>query len=247
MFLTDPVLRRIAADTNDVLPEQQWRHDTATAEPIGDLARLLHKTALDFTDSTTNLDQALTRLGALAETGRRGLAAHAGLYIPGHHQVVTDALAARERHTVLGVTLTACYRAWRNHRPMNEGDERHLLLRRCDPSRGVATLQRKDPDTWLVIPDAEAAAAFDIPYTRSASSARSPAPNGDGRRPPTLPVRIRSRSPRCTPCRSGVSSPRPAGRCCAGGTCATPTPGTTALPHSSPPPNSSTSPTDGAA
>ncbi|MEU4818337.1 hypothetical protein AB0G03_22035 [Micromonospora aurantiaca] len=164
MFLTDPVLRRIAADTNDVLPEQQWRHDTATAEPIGDLARLLHKTALDFTDSTTNFDQALTRLGALAETGRRGLAAHAGLYLPGHHQVVTDALAARERHTVLGVTLTACYRAWRNHRPMNEGDERHVLLRRCDPSRGVATLQRKDPDTWLVIPDAEAAAAFDIPY-----------------------------------------------------------------------------------
>ena len=60
--------------------------------------------------------------------------------------------------------LVTAYRAWRNHRPINDGDERHLLLQRCDPSRGVATLRRTDPHTWLVVPDAEAANAFDIPY-----------------------------------------------------------------------------------
>ena len=73
-------------------------------------------------------------------------------------------LVARERHTVLGAALVACYHAWRNHQPIGDGDERYLLLRRCDPSRGVATLKRNDPHTWLVVPDAEAAGVFDIPY-----------------------------------------------------------------------------------
>lgn len=164
MFLTDPALRRIAADTNDVLPEHLWRHDTATPDPLGDLARILHKTARDFTDSTTNLDQALTRVGVLAETARQGLAARADLHIAGYHQTLTDAIVARERHTVLGAALVACYHAWRNHQPIGDGDERYLLLRRCDPSRGVATLKRNDPHTWLVVPDAEAAGVFDIPY-----------------------------------------------------------------------------------
>ncbi|WFE48884.1 hypothetical protein [Micromonospora sp. WMMD1155] len=164
MFLTDPALRRIAADTNDVLPEHLWRHDTATPDPLGDLARILQKTAIDFTDSTTTLDQALARVGVLAETARQGLAARAGLHIAGYHQTLTDALVASERHSVLGATLVTCYHAWSNHRPIGDGDERYLLLRRCDPSRGVATLQRKNPHTWLVVPDVEAATAFDIPY-----------------------------------------------------------------------------------
>lgn len=164
MFLTDPALRRIAADTNDVLPEQLWRHDTATLDPIGDLARVLHKTAREFTDSTTSLERALTRVGVLADTARQGLAARADLHMAGYHQALTDALTARERHTVLGAGLVTAYRAWRNHRAIGDGDERHLLLRRSDPSRGVATLRFKDQRTWLVVPDAEAAGAFDIPY-----------------------------------------------------------------------------------
>ncbi|MGN9811465.1 hypothetical protein ACTMSW_19175 [Micromonospora sp. BQ11] len=164
MFLTDPALRRIAADTNDVLPEHLWRHDTATPGPLGDLARILHKTAIDFIDSTTNLDQALARVGVLAATARQGIAARADLHLASYPQTLTEALVARERHHVLGAALVTCYHAWRNHRPIADDDERYLLLRRCDPSRGVATLRRNDPHTWLVVPDAEAAGAFDIPY-----------------------------------------------------------------------------------
>ncbi|MEV6694908.1 hypothetical protein AB0M35_25870 [Micromonospora sp. NPDC051196] len=165
MFLTDPALRRIAADTHDVLPEPLWRHDTATLNPIGDLARLLHTTARDFTDSTTALDQALHRVDALAGRGRRGLAASADLHIAGYQQTLTDALAARERHLVLGAILVTAYRAWRNHRPvLGSSDERHLLLYRGDPARGVATLRRREQHTWLVVPDSEAASAFNIPY-----------------------------------------------------------------------------------
>ncbi|MER7457333.1 hypothetical protein [Micromonospora sp. NPDC126480] len=164
MFLTDPALRRIAADTNDVLPEHLWRHDTATLDPTGDLARLLHKTAREFTDSTATLDHALARVGELTATARHGLAARADLHMPGYHQALTDALAARERHIVLGAALVTAYRAWRNHRPVGVGDERHLLLRRSDPSQGVATLRLTDQRTWLVVPDAEAASSFDIPY-----------------------------------------------------------------------------------
>ncbi|MER7471252.1 hypothetical protein [Micromonospora sp. NPDC000018] len=161
MFLTDSALRRIAADTNDVLPEHLWRHDTAA---LGDLARLLHKTAREFTDSTTSLEQALARVGVLAETARQGLATRADLHMAGYHQALTDALVARERHIVLGAALVTAYRAWRNHRSIGDGDERHLLLRRSDPAQGVATLRRKDPRTWLVVPDAEATSAFDVPY-----------------------------------------------------------------------------------
>ncbi|MFI5489234.1 hypothetical protein [Micromonospora echinaurantiaca] len=164
MFLTDPALRRIAADTNDVLPEHLWRHDTATLDPIGDLARILHKTARAFTDSTAALDHALARVGKLSEAARQGLSARADLHMAGYHQAVTDALAARERHIAVGALLLTAYRAWRNHRPVGGGDERHLLLRPGDPSHGVATLRLKDQRTWLVVPDAEAASAFDIPY-----------------------------------------------------------------------------------
>ncbi|MGV9979014.1 hypothetical protein ACWDUH_15165 [Micromonospora wenchangensis] len=165
MFLTDPALRRIAADTNDVLPEHLWRHDTATLDPLGDLARLLHRTARDFTDSTTTLDQTLTRLGALADTTRHRLTSHADGPLTGYPHTLTDVLTAHERHRLLGTLLTACYRAWRSHRPISGTNERHLLLHPGDPSQGVATLRRHPDRTWLVMPDAEAATAFDIPYT----------------------------------------------------------------------------------
>ncbi|MFI7077168.1 hypothetical protein ACIBO1_07735 [Micromonospora sp. NPDC049903] len=165
MFLTDPALRRIAADTNDVLPEPLWRHDTATPDPVGDIARLLHRTAREFTDSTTALDAALTRVDALTSRSRRGLAARADLHVAGYHQTLTDALTARERHLVLGAMLITTYRAWRHHRPALDTDnERYLLLYRGDPANGVATLRRREQDTWQVQPDSNAASAFDVPY-----------------------------------------------------------------------------------
>ncbi|GHJ54437.1 hypothetical protein Nm8I071_37440 [Nonomuraea sp. TT08I-71] len=164
MFLTDPALRRIAADTNEVLPEHLWRHDTATLDALGELARVLHKTALGFNDSTATLDKSLTQLGELAEAARQQLAARADLHLAGYHQALTDALAARERHIVLGAMLITAYRGWRNHRPISAGEERHLLLQPGDPSRGVAVLRPQEPHTWLVFPDTEAATAFDIPY-----------------------------------------------------------------------------------
>ena len=164
MFLTDPVLRRIAADTNDILPERLWRHDTATLDPIGDLARILHKTARDFTDSTEFLDQDLAGLADLAAASRQGLAARADVHVSGYPQALTDVLAARERHTALGAMLITVYKAWRNHRPIHDSNERHLLLYPASPERGVATLRPKDPRTWLVVPDADAASAFGIPY-----------------------------------------------------------------------------------
>jgi hypothetical protein len=164
VFLTDPALRRIAADTNDVLPEHLWRHDTATLDALGDLARLLHRTAREFIDSTTTLDQALARVGLLADAARQGLAARADLHMAGYHQALTDALVARERHIVLGAMLVTAYRGWRNHRPLGDSDERYLLLQPGDPSRGVVVLRQREPRTWLVVPDAEAATAFDIPY-----------------------------------------------------------------------------------
>ncbi|MBO4210921.1 hypothetical protein, partial [Micromonospora echinofusca] len=165
MLLTDPALRRIAADTNDVLPDQLWRHDTATLGPIGDLARLLHHTARAFTDTTTALDTTLTRTATIATTAAHQLDARADLHLPGYQQTLTDALTARERHTTLGAMLVATYRAWRNHRPtLGDSGTRHVLLRPGDPSAGVATLRRREPRTWLVVPDTEAATAFAIPY-----------------------------------------------------------------------------------
>jgi hypothetical protein len=164
VFLTDPALRRIAADTNDVLPEHLWRHDTATLDALGDLARVLHKTALGFNDSTATLDKSLTRLGELAEAAHQQLAARADLHLAGYHQALTDAIAARERHIVLGTMLVTAYRGWRNHRPIGPAHERHLLLQPGDPSCGVAVLNPQEPHTWLVFPDAEAARAFAIPY-----------------------------------------------------------------------------------
>ncbi|MFY1703044.1 hypothetical protein ACN28G_15075 [Micromonospora sp. WMMA1923] len=164
MFLTDPALRRIAADTNDVLPEQLWRHDTATLDPVGDLARILHKTAREFTTSSAALDQALSRLKTLATHARRRLATHADLPVASYDRTAGDALAARERHIFLGALLVTAYRAWRNHRPISTGTEQHLLLYPGDPAHGVATLHLHHDRTWLMVPDTEAADAFAVAH-----------------------------------------------------------------------------------
>lgn len=108
MFLTDPALRRIAAATNDVLPEHLWRHDTAAADALGDLARILHKTALGFNDSTTTLDKALARVGELSEAAQQQLTTRAHLHMAGYRQALTDALAA----TPVGRVPHRCRSLW---------------------------------------------------------------------------------------------------------------------------------------
>ncbi|MFG3690636.1 hypothetical protein [Micromonospora sp. NPDC047740] len=164
MFLSDPALRRIAAETNDVHREHLWRHDTAALDPLSDLARLLHKITLGFNDNTATLDKALARLVEQTEAAQRQLAPHADLHTPSHAQALTDVLAASERHAALADMLVNAYRAWRNHHRSGDSDERYVLLQPGDPTYGVATLRRHAPDAWLVLPDPEAANAFDVPY-----------------------------------------------------------------------------------
>jgi hypothetical protein len=153
VFLTDPALRRIAAATNEVLPEQLWRYDTGGEDAVGDLARILHKTARSYNDTAVYLDKAVQRL-----TGRSRLGA------AGYSEVLPGMLAAMEHHAVLADVLTDAYLAWRRHRAIGGGDERHLLLYFGDPAHGVATLRCTSPYVWLVTADAEAAQAFAVPY-----------------------------------------------------------------------------------
>jgi hypothetical protein len=154
MFLTDPALRRIAAVTNDVLPDHLWRYDTATEDAVGDLARILHRAALGYNNTTAFLEQAVQQLTARPE-----------LRLAGYGHTLPNVLSAVERHGILADLLIDAYRAWRRHRPIERhGDERHLLMRHGDPSQGVAVLRAHGPHTWLVLPDAEAALAFGAPY-----------------------------------------------------------------------------------
>lgn len=154
MFLTDPALRRIAAVTNEVLPEQLWRYDTATEDALGDLARILHRAALGYNNTTAFLDKAVQELTARPE-----------LRLAGYGQALPNVLCAMERHGILADLLIDAYRAWHRHHPIEQHrDERHLLLQPGDPSRGVAVLRAHGPHTWLMLPDAEAAEAFGVPY-----------------------------------------------------------------------------------
>ncbi|MFI9641401.1 hypothetical protein ACIG87_15275 [Micromonospora sp. NPDC051925] len=154
MFLTDPALRHIAAVTNEVLPEHLWRYDTATEDALGDLARILHRTTLGFNNTTAFLDQAVQQLTARPE-----------LRLAGYRHALPNMLAAVERHGILADLLIDAYRAWRRHRPIERhGDEHYLLMQYGDPSRGVGVLRAHGPNTWLVLPDAEAALAFEAPY-----------------------------------------------------------------------------------
>lgn len=156
-FLTDPALRLIAGATNDVLPEHLWRYDTGTEDPMGDLARILHKTARAYNTSSADLDKP----GPRPSFGRRPA---------GTGEAMKDVLAtidrhaAMERHTAITGGLLDLYRAWRRHRPIGDGDERHLLFYPGDPGHGVATLQRLTHNKWQVTADPEAADAFEVPY-----------------------------------------------------------------------------------
>ncbi|MCW6003720.1 hypothetical protein K1W54_03880 [Micromonospora sp. CPCC 205371] len=166
MFLTDPALRRIAAWTGDVWPEHLWRHDTATPGPTGNLAQLLHTITIRFNDNAELLDRLLGTLGHQASNVREATARHTAVPPSGLDRSATDVLDQIGRRVLLEQLLLDAYQAWRTHRQPDRGqDERHLLLRPGDPTFGVATLRRLDPDAWLVSPDAEAAAAFGIPYT----------------------------------------------------------------------------------
>jgi hypothetical protein len=66
MLYDDPALVAIAAITGDALPERLWRYDTATADPVADLAQALHSAAIELTGSTQVLARALAKLGVVA-------------------------------------------------------------------------------------------------------------------------------------------------------------------------------------
>ncbi|MDG4751336.1 hypothetical protein O7630_10320 [Micromonospora sp. WMMD718] len=157
MFLADPALRLIAASTNDVLPEQLWRYDTGTEDAFGDLARILHKTAMAYNTSSADLDSPAPRRSLGIRPAGTGAAMQDVL-------ATIDQRVALERHTVITGSLLDLYRAWRRHRPLNDGEQRHLLLCSGDPGHGVATMQRFTHRQWRVTADAEAAQAFAVPY-----------------------------------------------------------------------------------
>lgn len=157
MFLADPTLRLIAGTTNDVLPAQMWRYDTGSEDALGDLARILHKTAMAYNASCAELDNPAPRPTSASQAAGTGEAMSAVLATINRH-------AAWERHNIITGGLLDLYAAWRRHRSINDGDERHLLLRPRDPGHGVATLQRAAHNMWTVTADAEAADAFGVPY-----------------------------------------------------------------------------------
>lgn len=153
-FLNDPALRHIAATTGDVLPEQLWRYDTGSEDALGDLARILHKTAHSYNRAVASLDRAVQLLTHRPDARAAGL----GKVLPGM-------TTATEQHAVLADVLTDAYLAWRRHHPISDaGVQRHLLLYPRDLTHGVVTLWPSSAYVWLVSPDAEAAHAFGIPY-----------------------------------------------------------------------------------
>jgi hypothetical protein len=182
VFLTDPALRHIAAQTGDVWPEHIWRHDTATPGPVGVLATLLHKVTLRFNDNAEQLERLLDRLGQLVTILREMTARYARVPQSDLGLCATDVIDQLGRRALLEQLLLNAYQAWRAQAAPEAGkEERHLLLRPGDPTFGVVTLHRFDDTTWLVTPDAEAAAAFVIPY--AARLVGEVAEHSDGFRP----------------------------------------------------------------
>jgi len=165
VFLSDPALRRIAGCTGDVWPEHVWRYHTADPDVLGELARLLHSTTQEFIESFGHLDRLLSQVHEHASMATDQLRERAVPEPPYRLRVLMlDLRDQQERHNVLDQMLLNAYRAWRQQRPVQFLTVRHLLLRPGDPSFGVATLQQAGAYTWLVTADAQAAAAFDIPY-----------------------------------------------------------------------------------
>jgi hypothetical protein len=163
----DPALVAIAAITGDALPERLWRYDTATADPVADLAQALHSTAIEFTGTTQVLARALAKLGEQCQRQLATLTSRAALARP--HGLDTDSVhlvQLLERHDTLRETLLASYTLWRRHRPASRDPRiRYLLTRPYDPTGGVLTLATPDDgESWLVCPDAVAAAAYDTRF-----------------------------------------------------------------------------------
>lgn len=163
MLYDDPALVAIAAITGDALPERLWRYDTATADPVADLAQALHSTAIEFTGSTQVLARALAKLGEQCQRQLATLTSRAALARP--HGLDTDTVhlvQLLERHDTLREALLASYTLWRRHRPASRDPRiRYLLTRPYDPTGGVLTLATGDDgESWLVCPDAVAAAAY---------------------------------------------------------------------------------------
>jgi hypothetical protein len=165
VFLSDPALRRIAGCTGDVWPEHVWRYHTADPNVPGELARLLHRTTQEFIESFSHVERLLTQVHQHASLAVEQLRERA-VPQPPHRlrELMLDLRDQQERHHVLDQMLLNTYHAWREHWPAQVLTVKYLLLRPGDPSFGVATLEQVDACTWLVTADAQAAAAFDIPY-----------------------------------------------------------------------------------
>jgi hypothetical protein len=159
----DPALVAIAAITGDALPERLWRYDTATPDPVADLAQALHSTAIEFTGSTQVLARALAKLREQCERQLAVLSSRATLARPhGLDAEAVHLVQLLERHDTLREALLASYALWRRHRPASRDPRiRYLLARPYDPTGGVLTLATPDGgEVWLVSPDAVAAAAY---------------------------------------------------------------------------------------
>jgi hypothetical protein len=159
----DPVLVAIAATTGDALPERWWRYDTATPDPVGDLAQALHAAAVEFTGSTQVLARTLGRLREQCERQLATLGERAAVGRP--HGLDTDALhlvQLLERHDTQREALLASYALWRRHRSIPPDPRiRHLLARPYDPTGGMLTLATGDNGgVWFVSADPVAAAAY---------------------------------------------------------------------------------------
>ncbi|MPZ26476.1 MAG: hypothetical protein GEV12_08465 [Micromonosporaceae bacterium] len=160
----DPVLTAIAASTNDALTDRLWRYDTATGDPTADLARTLQIAAAEFTTTSQLLSRTLQRLQHQCGHHLQTLTSHAGLQRP--HGLDTQALSLvqlLERHELHREVLLAAYQVWRHYRPTSRDPRvRHLHPAPYDPTSGMLTLTTTSEDTWLVTPDAGAAAAYHI-------------------------------------------------------------------------------------
>jgi len=119
VFLTDPALRHVAAQTGDVWSEHIWRHDTATPGPVGVLAALLHKVTLRYNDNDNaeQLNRLLDTLGQQATSLREATARHASIPPSGVDRAATDLLDQIGRRVLLQQLLLHTYQAWRAHMP----------------------------------------------------------------------------------------------------------------------------------
>ncbi|GGN94082.1 hypothetical protein GCM10010112_83050 [Actinoplanes lobatus] len=160
----DPVLTAIAAFTNDALPEHVWRHDTNMSGPIGDLAVLLARAAVQVTETAELLARVLDRTADGCRRHAGTITAAATVEPTLLDRDLIHVIQQQERFTAHRDFMLALYQAWRLHRP-GSADPRHrrILTVPYDPTHGMAALTTDDDRHWRVTPDPVAATAYGIP------------------------------------------------------------------------------------